>query len=183
MPSSRPRALPVLATSARATESTGRVASARIMSIAIPHDCCMTARTMAVARAVGSAYAGITRPVQCATEPEAAFAKTNTAKSFKRRKAVSHDLAECPIRACGSYCPDSRAGGAWISASRRQTQQTERRCIVYRSHNSPNADRFDNYRDIAARFDSTGTCGHDIRKGDRIGWHPKLKKTQCADCW
>jgi len=45
------------------------------------------------------------------------------------------------------------------------------------------ADYFHNYRSIEARFDSTGTCGHAIRKGDCIGYHPKLKKTQCADCW
>ena len=45
------------------------------------------------------------------------------------------------------------------------------------------ADRFYNYREIEARFASTGSCGHDISKGDRIGWHPKLKKTQCAACW
>ena len=45
------------------------------------------------------------------------------------------------------------------------------------------ADRFDNYREIEARFASTGSCGHEINKGDRIGWQPKLKKTQCAACW
>lgn len=49
--------------------------------------------------------------------------------------------------------------------------------------NDRNADRFDNYSEINARFASTGTCGHDIAKGDRIGWHRGLKKTQCADCW
>ncbi len=51
----------------------------------------------------------------------------------------------------------------------------------YRS--SGNADRFDNYREIEARFASTGSCGHEIVKGDRIGRQPRLKKTQCADCW
>ncbi|MCH8851588.1 MAG: hypothetical protein IID41_02935 [Planctomycetes bacterium] len=45
------------------------------------------------------------------------------------------------------------------------------------------ADRFDNYREIDARFASTGSCGHPIAKGDRIGWHRALKKTQCATCW
>jgi hypothetical protein len=57
--------------------------------------------------------------------------------------------------------------------------------MMYRSHygNSRTADRFDNYREIDARFASTGTCGHAISKGDRIGWHPSLKKTQCASCW
>ena len=44
-------------------------------------------------------------------------------------------------------------------------------------------DRFYNYREIDARFASQGTCGHAIGKGDRIGWHSGLKKTQCADCW
>lgn len=56
---------------------------------------------------------------------------------------------------------------------------------MYRRRNGygRNEDRFDNYRELDARYPSTGTCGHDIRKGDRIGWHPGLKKTQCADCW
>lgn len=45
------------------------------------------------------------------------------------------------------------------------------------------ADRFPNYVDISARFDSVGTCGHPIEKGDRIGWNRKVKKTMCADCW
>ncbi len=48
--------------------------------------------------------------------------------------------------------------------------------------NNRHDDRFDNYREIDARFASTGSCGHAISKGDRIGWHPSLKKTQCADC-
>ncbi len=51
----------------------------------------------------------------------------------------------------------------------------------YRSNRT--ADRFDNYREIDARFASTGSCGHPIAKGDRIGWHRSLKKTQCAACW
>lgn len=56
--------------------------------------------------------------------------------------------------------------------------------MMYRRYGySASADRFCNYRELTARFDSTGTCGHEIHKGDRIGWHPKLKKTQCAACW
>jgi len=55
--------------------------------------------------------------------------------------------------------------------------------MMYRHGYSRSADGFSNYREIEARFNSTGTCGHEIHKGDRIGWHPKLKKTQCADCW
>ena len=55
---------------------------------------------------------------------------------------------------------------------------------MYRRYgNSRSADRFDNYREIDARFASTGSCGHAIGKGDRIGWHPGIKKTQCAACW
>jgi hypothetical protein len=54
-----------------------------------------------------------------------------------------------------------------------------RRSYGYNRH----ADRFDNYREIDARFASTGTCGHAISKGDRIGWHPTIKKTQCTACW
>ena len=50
-------------------------------------------------------------------------------------------------------------------------------------------DRFDYYRGIEARFASTGSCGHPIAKGDRIGFNPSVrdekgqKKTQCASCW
>ena len=51
----------------------------------------------------------------------------------------------------------------------------------YRYRNTE--DRFPNYREIGARFASTGTCGHSIAKGDVIGWNPGAKKTQCADCW
>lgn len=43
--------------------------------------------------------------------------------------------------------------------------------------------RFNEYRDIDARFDSPGTCGHAIRKGDRIGWARRTRETQCAECW
>ena len=56
--------------------------------------------------------------------------------------------------------------------------------MMYRRYYRNNrADRFDNYREIDARFASTGTCGHAISKGDRIGWHSALKKTQCSTCW
>lgn len=44
------------------------------------------------------------------------------------------------------------------------------------------ANRFDNYREITAKFDSTGECGHPIKKGDRIGWN-KRHGCQCANCW
>ena len=52
---------------------------------------------------------------------------------------------------------------------------------MYRRYQS--ADRFPNYRTITARFASTGSCGHEINKGDSIGWNPRVKKTQCAACW
>ena len=57
--------------------------------------------------------------------------------------------------------------------------------MMYRRYypNGGYTDRFYNYREIAARFASTGSCGHEISKGDVIGWQPKLKKTQCAACW
>lgn len=45
------------------------------------------------------------------------------------------------------------------------------------------AARFNDYRAIQTRFNSTGTCGHAIRKGDSIGWAPRTRETQCADCW
>ena len=54
---------------------------------------------------------------------------------------------------------------------------------MYRHRNGGSADRFDNYREIDARFASTGSCGHEISKGDRIGWNPRLKKTYCTACW
>ena len=44
-------------------------------------------------------------------------------------------------------------------------------------------DRFCNYREISAPFDTTGTCGHPIKKGDRIGWNRRASKLQCAACW
>jgi hypothetical protein len=44
------------------------------------------------------------------------------------------------------------------------------------------ADRFDNYREITAKFDSTGKCGHSIKKGDRIGYN-KDHGCRCSDCW
>lgn len=46
-----------------------------------------------------------------------------------------------------------------------------------------NADRFYNYRQIAAKFASRGTCGHEIAKGDNIGYHPTTKNTFCPACW
>lgn len=45
------------------------------------------------------------------------------------------------------------------------------------------ADRFPNYVEIDARFDSDGHCGHPIKAGERIGWNRGLKRTRCADCW
>jgi hypothetical protein len=44
------------------------------------------------------------------------------------------------------------------------------------------ADRFDNYREITAKFDSKGKCGHDIKKGDRIGYN-RNHGCRCTDCW
>ena len=44
------------------------------------------------------------------------------------------------------------------------------------------ADRFDNYREITAKFDSTGKCGHEIKKGDRIGYN-KDHGCRCSVCW
>ncbi len=52
-----------------------------------------------------------------------------------------------------------------------------------RAQHGRHADRFSNYRTITARFDSTGSCGHEIKRGDAIGYHRSLKKTQCAACW
>jgi hypothetical protein len=44
------------------------------------------------------------------------------------------------------------------------------------------ADRFDNYREIIAKFDSTGLCGHPIKKGDRIGYN-RNHGCRCSSCW
>ena len=43
--------------------------------------------------------------------------------------------------------------------------------------------RYDDHVEISARFDSTGTCGHQIKKGDRIGWARQFRETRCAVCW
>ena len=43
--------------------------------------------------------------------------------------------------------------------------------------------RFEDYREIEARFDSAGTCGHTIKRGDPIGYAPRYRQTQCAACW
>ncbi len=45
--------------------------------------------------------------------------------------------------------------------------------------------RFHDYRTITARFDSQGTCGHAIQKGDQIGYarHGGKSHTSCPDCW
>lgn len=45
-----------------------------------------------------------------------------------------------------------------------------------------NADRFDNYREVWARFPSIGKCGHQIKKGDKIGWN-KRHGVYCSACW
>ena len=46
------------------------------------------------------------------------------------------------------------------------------------------APRFYDYREITARFDSMGCDGtHPIRKGDRIGYVRRFRKTVCAACW
>jgi hypothetical protein len=44
------------------------------------------------------------------------------------------------------------------------------------------ADRFDNYREITAKFNSIGKCGHQITKGDRIGYNKRFG-CQCSNCW
>jgi len=43
--------------------------------------------------------------------------------------------------------------------------------------------RYSDYAEITARFHSRGTCGHEIRKGDTIGYARKGKFTQCTECW
>ena len=49
--------------------------------------------------------------------------------------------------------------------------------------------RFSDFMEITAKFDSTGTCGHAIAKGDRIGYargYRRIKgsaQTSCNACW
>jgi len=38
------------------------------------------------------------------------------------------------------------------------------------------------YGEITSRYDSTGTCGHRIEKGDVIGWS-RIHGALCAQCW
>jgi len=44
------------------------------------------------------------------------------------------------------------------------------------------ADRFDNYREIVAKFASVAACGHPIARGDRIGYN-RTHGCRCAACW
>lgn len=57
-----------------------------------------------------------------------------------------------------------------------------RRCKK-RIENLKSASAPTSFREIVARFDSVGTCGHAISKGDRIGWQRTIRETRCADCW
>jgi hypothetical protein len=43
--------------------------------------------------------------------------------------------------------------------------------------------RFDDYHEIEAKFDSVGKCGHEIKKGDVIGYAPRTKEARCNSCW
>ena len=51
------------------------------------------------------------------------------------------------------------------------------------NHQLKMTDRFDNFAEIRAKFNSTGTCGHQIKKGDVIGYNPRTKSTSCPNCW
>ena len=60
----------------------------------------------------------------------------------------------------------------------------------YPRHGGPveSGPRFNDFREITAKFGSTGTCGHPIDKGDRIGFAPRKRRgapvsTCCATCW
>lgn len=49
------------------------------------------------------------------------------------------------------------------------------------------ARNFNQYRELVAKFDSAGTCGHPIARGDVIGFSRlgrwSSPQTQCAQCW
>lgn len=45
------------------------------------------------------------------------------------------------------------------------------------------ADRFDNYRELTAKFPGTcKSCSGPVKKGDRIGWN-KRHGVVCPSCW
>lgn len=77
---------------------------------------------------------------------------------------------------CEDYpCCGHEDGGCPQSEDHYHTERRVRRGMR-------TADRFSNYREITARFNSTGTCGHQIKAGDRIGWN-RNHGTRCAACW
>lgn len=45
--------------------------------------------------------------------------------------------------------------------------------------------RFNDYREIIAKFDSTGSCNHPIKRGESIGYSrfKGTSFTQCHNCW
>ena len=49
--------------------------------------------------------------------------------------------------------------------------------------------RFNDFTSITAKFNSTGTCGHAIAKGDEIGYARGNRRrgvkaeTSCSACW
>jgi hypothetical protein len=46
--------------------------------------------------------------------------------------------------------------------------------------------RFDDFRSMTARRDSTGCvngANHEIKRGDYIGWSRRHRVACCADCW
>lgn len=52
----------------------------------------------------------------------------------------------------------------------------------YRNYNR-NADRFNNYREMIARYTGKCSCGATIKPGQVMGYHAGLKKGKCAHCW
>jgi len=42
--------------------------------------------------------------------------------------------------------------------------------------------RFDDFRQIAAKFPSVGRCGHPIKASDVIGYHRRYG-AMCPQCW
>ncbi len=43
--------------------------------------------------------------------------------------------------------------------------------------------RFRDFVEIAARFNSTGKCGHEIKRGDAIGYSHRFRHAVCTKCW
>lgn len=56
-------------------------------------------------------------------------------------------------------------------------------CFKWELNMARDNDRFDNYREIRAKYASTDRYGNEIKKGDLIGYNPQNKKVIAKDAW